>query len=81
MKLRLMLKDMISELWLEFLIGVPGFKRQESISTVFSLLELTYPDKWHKVEIIGGQKEIVVTNNYIICVNCTIKKQMQTKEI
>jgi TetR/AcrR family transcriptional repressor of bet genes len=52
----LSIESMMSGLWLEFLIGAPGFKRQESISTVFSLLELIYPDRRPKVEIIGDQR-------------------------
>jgi TetR/AcrR family transcriptional repressor of bet genes len=52
----LSIESMISGLWQEFLIGSPGFKRQESISTVFSFLQLIYPDMRHEIEIIGTKR-------------------------
>lgn len=45
----LSIESLISGLWQEFLIGSPGFKRQEAISTVFSLVKLIYPDSRQEV--------------------------------
>ena len=46
----LSIESMIGGLWQEFLIGSPGFKRQEAITTVFNLLQLIYPDRRHEIE-------------------------------
>ena len=46
----LSIESMVGGLWQEFLIGSPGFNRQEAISTTFKLLQLIYPDRCHEIE-------------------------------
>jgi TetR/AcrR family transcriptional repressor of bet genes len=48
----LSIESMISGLWQELLIGSPGFKQKEAVSTVFKLLQLIYPDRYHEIEQI-----------------------------
>jgi TetR/AcrR family transcriptional repressor of bet genes len=48
----LSIESMISGLWQELLIGSPGFKQKEAVSTVFKLLQLIYPDRCHEIEQI-----------------------------
>ena len=40
----LSIEGMIDGLWQNFLIGEPGFKRQQAIRAIFELLELIYPE-------------------------------------
>lgn len=49
----LSIESMIGGLWQEFLIGSPGFKRQEAVSTVFKLLQLIYPDQCDEIKLVG----------------------------
>lgn len=48
----LSIESMISGLWQELLIGSPGFKQKEAVSTVFKLLQLIYPDRRHEINIL-----------------------------
>ena len=48
----LSIESMIGGLWQEFLIGSPGFKRQQAISTAFKLLQLIYPEKSNEIETL-----------------------------
>jgi len=41
----LSIEGMIDGLWQNFLIGAPGFKRAQAITTVFELLEIIYPEE------------------------------------
>ena len=50
----LSIECMIDGLWQNFLIGPPGFKRQEAIAAVFELMQLIYPD--HRDDIAGQVK-------------------------
>lgn len=49
----LSIESVIGGLWQEFLLGSPGFKRKEAVSTVFKLLQLIYPDRCHEIEPPG----------------------------
>ena len=40
----LSIEGMIDGLWQNFLIGPPGFKRDQAIQAVFELLDTIYPD-------------------------------------
>jgi len=40
----LSIEGMIDGLWQNFLIGEPGFKRQQAIKAIFELLEAIYPE-------------------------------------
>jgi TetR/AcrR family transcriptional repressor of bet genes len=52
----LSIESMISGLWQELLIGSPGFKQKEAVSTVFKLLQLIYPNNCHEIKRL--EKEI-----------------------
>ena len=41
----LSIEGMIDGLWQNFLIGEPGFKRQQAIEAIFELLEVIYPEQ------------------------------------
>jgi TetR/AcrR family transcriptional repressor of bet genes len=45
----LSIEGMINGLWQNFLIGAPGFKRVQAITTVFELLEIIYPDEYQNI--------------------------------
>lgn len=45
----LSIEGMIDGLWQNFLIGAPGFKRVQAITTVFELLEIIYPDEYQNI--------------------------------
>jgi TetR/AcrR family transcriptional repressor of bet genes len=45
----LAIEGMIDGLWQNFLFGTPGFKRARSITTVFELLEIIYPDEYQNI--------------------------------
>jgi TetR/AcrR family transcriptional repressor of bet genes len=47
----LSIESMISGLWQELLIGSPGFKQKEAVSTVFKLLQLIYPERCKEIGI------------------------------
>jgi TetR/AcrR family transcriptional repressor of bet genes len=46
----LSIESMISGLWQELLIGSPGFKHKEAVSTVFKLLQLIYPERCNEIK-------------------------------
>jgi len=41
----LSIEGMIDGLWQNFLIGAPGFKRQQAIEAIYELLEVIYPEQ------------------------------------
>jgi len=45
----LAIEGMIDGLWQNFLIGPPGFKRAQAVTTVFELLEIIYPEESHNI--------------------------------
>jgi TetR/AcrR family transcriptional repressor of bet genes len=45
----LSIEGMIDGLWQNFLLGAPGFKRVQAITTVFELLEIIYPDEHQNI--------------------------------
>ena len=47
------IEGMIDGLWQELLIGSPGIKRKEAVSTVFKLLQLIYPDRRLEIDQLG----------------------------
>jgi TetR/AcrR family transcriptional repressor of bet genes len=51
----LSIESMINGLWQELLIGSPGFKQKEAVSTVFKLLQLIYPDRRHEIELLENK--------------------------
>lgn len=45
----LSIEGMIDGLWQNFLLGKPGFKRQQAICAIYELIEIIYP---HQVEMV-----------------------------
>jgi TetR/AcrR family transcriptional repressor of bet genes len=45
----LSINGMIDGLWQNFLIGAPGFKRQQAIAAVFELVEIIFPAEHQKI--------------------------------
>ena len=45
----LSIEGMIDGLWQNFLIGPPGFNRQQAMATVFELMEVIYPEQRQSV--------------------------------
>ena len=45
----LSIEGMINGLWQNFLLGPPGFKRDQAIRAVFELLDSIYPDCARKI--------------------------------
>jgi len=52
----LSIESMISGLWQEFLIGSPGLKQREAVSTVFKLLQLIYPERCNEIEKLENKR-------------------------
>ena len=50
----LSIEGMIDGLWQNFLIGPPGFKRDQAIRAVFELLDSIYPDSPRESAMIAG---------------------------
>jgi TetR/AcrR family transcriptional repressor of bet genes len=50
----LSIEGMIDGLWQNFLIGPPGFKRNQAIQVVFDLLDAIYPDLQSALQPING---------------------------
>ncbi len=45
----LSIEGIIEGLWQNFLINASGFKREQAIAAVFELIEIIYPEEYHKI--------------------------------